>query len=105
MPYVVEQRRVLHQPRVQRVDLLERSSLPQQPDDAAGQMIYAERVIEPRVGRPWIHQVRQPELLDVPEPLEDRGIDDPNRGPVEFDRVPEGIAEDHSLDSYPLYFS
>ena len=61
---------------------------------AGGQMVDADCMVEPRMGRPGVHQVGQPQLPNVPKPLERGGIDDADRYWIHSDGVPERIPDD-----------
>ena len=75
-------------------DVVQRPALAHDGERAAGQVIDAERVVEAGVRRARVHEVRVPQLLDVAQPLERRGIDDPHRDRVQPDRVPERVPDD-----------
>ena len=61
----------------------------------AHQVHGAKRMVEARVEGPGIHQVAQPELLDVAQPLEPRVIDQPQHQRVGHGDEPvDGVVED-----------
>src|SRR5690606_28607202 len=96
VPDVVQQRRVRHQllalPDLRRYA----AAITERPQRLAGEMVDAERVIEAGVRRAGVDEVRPAELADVAEPLELRGVDDPDRRGVEAYRVPERIPDDRA---------
>ena len=59
-----------------------------------GEMIRAERMLEPRVCRAGINEKCMPELPHVPQALKRRGIDNGQSLGLEADVVPEGVAND-----------
>ena len=76
-----------------RADPLQRAAPAQAGDGAAGEPVHADRVVEARVDRARIHQMREAQLLDPPQPLEIRGVDDLGGNSVEPDVVPDRIPE------------
>jgi hypothetical protein len=61
---------------------------------SARQMIRAECVLEPRVGRSGINEIRQAKLPDVSESLKDFRIDETERQLVDTNVVPDWVAQD-----------
>jgi len=94
VPHVVQQRRRPHDRPLARVDLRERAALVQQPQRDPRQVIGAQRMLEPGVRRTRIDEVRPPQLPHVAQPLEDRGVHQAHRHPVELDVVPQRVADD-----------
>ena len=60
----------------------------------AGEVIGAERVLEPGVRGAGVDEERVTELAHVAQALERRGVDRRRRGRLEPDVVPERIADD-----------
>ena len=96
---VVEQTGERDEAELRRIDVVQRTTLAHDGERAARQVVDAERVVEARVRRARIHEMRVPELLDVAQPLEGRGIDDPHRDRVQPDRVPERVPDDDRRDA------
>ena len=73
-----------------------REVAPPAPLDAermAKQVSLAERMLKARVRRTGIHEVRQPKLPHVAQPLERGRVEEGQVGAVHADVVPEGVAE------------
>src|SRR5687768_3217633 len=70
-----------------------RTPLAQQTERGGGEVIHTERVIEARVRRARIDQVREPELSDVAETLEGVRVHDPGGRGIEPDRVPQRVPD------------
>ncbi len=94
MPDVMKKSRIRNEPRLFPQLLLDSPTFPEAAERGHRQVIHTHRMVESGVGRTGIDEVRESELLDVPLPLEVRGIDDANRCGVEPNRVPERIADD-----------
>ena len=62
-----------------------------------GQVIRAEGVLESGVRGAGIDQERMPHLADVAEPLDRRRVQRQQRGAIQADVVPEGVANDLEL--------
>src|SRR6266404_2407804 len=60
---------------------------------AAREVVGAERVLEARVGRARIYEIGPAKLPNVPESLEDFGIDDPEGQLIDAAVVPDGVAQ------------
>src|SRR5258706_3237941 len=65
-------------------------------------MMGAERVLEPRVGRARIDEVRPPELPHVPKALKDFGVDERERQLVDSNVVPDRVAQNLEAHSPSL---
>ena len=93
MPHIVEQRRGAHDRACIGV---ERRALAlfEQGQGAAGEMVGTECVLEPGMRGAGVDEIRQSELADVPEALYHAGIDQPHRGVVHPDVVPQRVADD-----------
>ena len=89
---VVQQRREAQPQRVVRVERL--AVLVEQRERAPREMVGAERVLEPRVGRPGIDEKRVPQLPDVAQALDGGCVEELERLRLEPDVVPERIADD-----------
>ena len=61
---------------------------------ASREVVGAERVLESRVCRARIDEVRPSELADVPESLKDFGVDEAERELVDANVIPDGVAQD-----------
>src|SRR6185503_4068764 len=68
---VVEQRRRPEYAAVARVDVGKVAALLEEPKRAPGEVIGAERVLEPAVRRAGIHEEREPQLPHVAQALKD----------------------------------
>ena len=71
------------------------AALLEERDGESGEMVGAERVLEPRVSGAGVDEVRQPELPNVPEPLENGRVDELQGERVDTDVVPQRISNDH----------
>ena len=93
VPDVVQQRGGGDDPRFshRRLQLTARR---EQRERATGEVPGAERVLEPRVRRARVDEVREPELPHVPQPLECPRVDEADRQVVERDVVPERVPDD-----------
>ena len=58
------------------------------------EMVCAEGVLEARVARAGIHEIREAELSNVAQPLERARVDEAQRERIDADVVPERIADD-----------
>ena len=67
-----------------------------------GQVVHAQSVIEARVGRTGIDQVRKAELADVTEPLKRRRVHNRDGDRIQPDRVPHRITNDERT-SMPVH--
>ena len=76
-----------------RRDAPELAALPEQRERPSCQMIRADGVLEPRVRRAGVDEVREPELPDVPQPLEGGCVDEAKRNVIDADVVPERVAD------------
>ena len=69
-------------------------SLAKERQRAAREMVSAECVLEPRMRRARIDEVRPPKLADVAQTLKDFCVDELQRQLVDSDVVPDGVAQD-----------
>ena len=69
-------------------------ALGEQGQRTAGQMVRAQCVLEARMGRAGVHEVRQPQLTHVAQSLHDTGVDQPHREVIDPDVVPQRVADD-----------
>ena len=76
------------------IDVREVGLLLEQAEHAAGEVVRAEGVLEPRVRRAGIDEEGEPELPNVAEPLEGRRVDQLEGERIEPDVVPERVADD-----------
>ena len=72
VPDVVQQRRGHDQPAVDLGDAAEFTGVVEHADGEAREMVRTEGVLEPRVRRAWVDEVREAELAHVAQPLERR---------------------------------
>jgi hypothetical protein len=61
---------------------------------APGEMVRAEGVLEPRVRRTRINEIRPAKLPNVAQALKDFGVDELQCQLVDSDVVPDGVAQD-----------
>ena len=94
MAHVVEQRCRGHHRRFVGGNAVERAAVPQVGQRAPGQMIRAQRVLEPRMRRARIHEVRQAQLSHVTQALHDGRIEQSLGDRVNPDVVPEWVADE-----------
>ena len=66
-------------------------------DEFPGQKRHAQRMREARVPGRGIDVLRRPELLQAPQALELRGIDDGDAARVQLDVAEDGVVEDLGL--------
>ena len=91
---VVQQRREPQCHAVALGDLGEFAALLERGERQAREVVGAERVLEAGVGGAGIDEEGVAELADVAQALHRRGVEHRQRGLVEADVVPEGIADD-----------
>ena len=91
---VVQQGREADRQAVVVGDEVELAPLLQARQRASREVVGAERVLEPGVGRAGIDQEGVTDLADVSESLHRSGVQREQRRPVEPDVVPEGVADD-----------
>ena len=77
--------------------VLELAPFLQAREGAARQVVGAEGVLEPGVGGAGIDEEGVADLADVAQPLHRRRVQREERGAVEADVVPEGIADDFEV--------
>ena len=97
MPDVVQQRGEPDGQALRLRDQLELAALLEARQRAPGQVVGAERVLEPGVGGAGIDEEGVPDLAHVAESLDGRRVQREERGAVEADVVPERIADDFEI--------
>jgi len=68
--------------------------LAQHRESSTREVVRAERVLEARVRRAGVDEVRPAELADVAQPLKDVGVNEAESDLVDADVVPERVAQD-----------
>ena len=71
----------------------QRTGALQEPQGALGQVVDAQGVEEARVDRARIYEVREAELLDAPQALELRAVDQGGRPWTQADVAPQGVTD------------
>lgn len=94
MANVVEQRGDPDQDALVAVDQREVVLILEQRERSPRQVVRSERVLEPRVSGSRIDEEGQPELANVPQPLEGRCVDQLETERIEPDVVPERVTDD-----------
>lgn len=62
-------------------------------EDSAGQLHHTQRVLEPPMGRARVDEIRQRELVNVPEPLKWAGVDRRDLVGCDADEVMNRVAD------------
>src|SRR5207253_8841960 len=102
---VVQQAGVRNDVDIVEIDLVECLAAFEQMDGAAGNVIDAECVIEARVRRARIHQMRETQLPDVTQALKRFRVDDALCNIIDPNRIPQRIPNKnaHVLTSSCLF--
>ena len=74
-------------------------------EDTTGELHDAERMLEPRVRRSGVHEVGQPELMDMAKALEGTRIEDPTLIRIEPHKCVDGVPNLVNVFAHSLILS